>query len=95
MCLLVQLLDEGCSDTTPSVSGTVPYCGVGQIAVVQWMTCVHGYDVIGVRGDMDMFPLSAFTSVSWVGVLRVHLEFRKVLSLVLRARFLVEGCLVC
>ena len=42
------------------------------------MTCVHGYDVIGVRGDMDMFPLSTFTIVSWLGILRVHLEFRVV-----------------
>ena len=58
------------------------------------MTCVHEYDVIGVSGDMDMFPLSTFTSVSWSGILRVHLEFRKVMSIVLRARCLVESCLV-
>jgi hypothetical protein len=57
---------------------------------------VHGYDVIGVRGDMDMFPLSKFTSVSWWEVLRVHLEFRVVAigSLEARARCLVEKCLV-
>ena len=40
------------------------------------MVCVHGYDVIGVRGDMDMFPLSTFTSASWLGILRVHMEFQ-------------------
>ena len=60
------------------------------------MACVHGYDVIGVRGDMDMFPLSTFTSVSWLGILRVHLEFRVVAigSLEARARCLVERCLL-
>jgi hypothetical protein len=42
------------------------------------MTCMHGYDVIGVRGDMDMFPVSTFTSVSWLGISRMHLEFRVV-----------------
>ena len=57
---------------------------------------MHGYDVIGVRGDMDMFPLLAFTSVSWLGILRVHLEFRVVAmgSLEARARCLVERCLL-
>ena len=55
------------------------------------MTCVHEYDVTGVSGDMDMFPLSTFTSESWSGsYVCVHLEFRKVVSLVLRARCLVE-----
>ena len=57
---------------------------------------MHGYDVIGVRGDMDMFQLSTFTGVSWLGILRVHIEFRMVAigSLEARARCRVEKYLV-
>ena len=57
------------------------------------MTCVHEDDVIGVNGDMNMFPLSTFTSVSWLGILCVcalGVQEGGVISLVLRARCLVE-----
>ena len=61
------------------------------------MTCVHEDDVICVSGDMDMFPVSTFTSVSWLGILCVcalGVQEGGVISLVLRARCLVDRCLV-
>ena len=40
---------------------------------------MHRYGVIGVSGDMDMFPLSRFIDVSWFGKpVCMFLEFRKV-----------------
>ena len=50
---------------------------VGDVYSSMIMTCVHGYDVIGVSWDMDRLSLLQLIGVS-CGVLCVRLEFREV-----------------